>query len=231
MISKPILFSGPMVRAILEGRKTQTRRAVKGKALEWLSHFEPGFLAHPENDSLCPHPVGSEMWVRESYFQRGHWEPVSGVKERTRAGRQRWAFVPADDVIVFEAPAEYRKGRHSKDPSTIAWHKRLARFMPRTACRLRLTVTDVRVQRLQDISEEDAKAEGLKCLSKDGGQVWKWGIPDADGEPGNDDHGWHWHEWSTSPAEAYRTLWESINGPGSWDANPWVWAYTFERVS
>ena len=212
MKSKPMLFSAPMVRALLEGRKTQTRRIGPAR---WAI-------------ASAPFSNGDEIWVRESYYQRGHWEQISGLKARSRTGRQRWKFVPADDVVVFDAPDVFRKGRHAKDPAAIAWHKRLGRFMPRWASRITLKVIDVRVQRLQDISEEDAKAEGLKCLSKDGGQVWKWGIPDADGEPGNDNHGWHWHRWSTSPVEAYRSLWESINGPGSWDANPFVWAYTFE---
>lgn len=180
MKSKPMLFSAPMVRALLEGRKTQTRRIMK----------------------LQPISNGDEIWVRESYYQRGHWEQISGLKARSRTGRQRWKFVPADDVVVFDAPDVFRKGRHAKDPAAIAWHKRLGRFMPRWASRITLKVIDVRVQRLQDISEEDARAEGV--------------IP-GERSPSLLPH-----------QRAYRTLWNEINGPGSWDANPFVWAYTFE---
>ena len=211
--SKPILMSGAMVRAIIEGYKTQTRRVVKGPALAWLSaEFTPAYVADPDN-GMAPHPVGSEMWVREGYYQRGHWEEVTGLKARSRTGRQRWKFVPADNIVIFDAPEAFRKGRHSKDPETVVWHKRLGRFMPRAASRLTLTVTDVRVERLQDISEEDAKAEGASF---------------HDGRPIGH-HGWR-HDLKDVFSDArssYAHLWESINGPGSWDANPWVWAYSF----
>jgi hypothetical protein len=99
-------------------------------------------------------------------------------------------------------------------------------FMPRKASRTTLEVTDVRVQRLQDISEDDAIAEGLVSISKDG-KLFKWGIPDKDGDPGNDDDGWHWRDWQTNPRNAYGHLWNTIHGPGAWEANPWVVAYTF----
>ncbi len=234
--AKPILFSGPMVRAILEGRKTQTRRIIKkavgpslsvdleGAAakLSWLYGDGPGYDVHERTLSIpCPHPVGSEMWVRETWGLQ-----AIGDETDWHAGSVRFETAEMLSAWVVSYRADFGTNQES-----CFW--RTSVLMPRWAYRLTLTVTDVRVERLQDISEEDAKAEGLKCLSKDGGQTWKFGIPDADGEPGNDDHGWHWHRWSTSPVEAYRSLWESINGPGSWDANPYVWAYTFEilRVS
>lgn len=101
--------------------------------------------------------------------------------------------------------------------------------MPRWASRITLEIVAVRVERLNEISEPDAKAEGLKALSKDGTLV-KYGIPDRDGLPGNDDYGWHWKEWERDPRQSFRRLWESLNGPGSWDANPWVWVIEFRRV-
>lgn len=104
-------------------------------------------------------------------------------------------------------------------------------FMPRWASRVALEVADVRAEQLQEISEEDAKAEGLSCLSKDGGRTWKHGIPDRDGLPGSDDDGWEWTRWEVDPRRAYRTLWESIHGPDSWNANPWVWVLKLERVT
>jgi hypothetical protein len=105
--------------------------------------------------------------------------------------------------------------------------------MPRTACRLRLKITGIRVERLQDITEEDAKAEGLSCLTKDGGITYKYGIPDSDGLPGNDDFGWHWHDWNIDPRKSFQKLWDSINkdrGYG-WDTNPWLWVISFEKVT
>jgi hypothetical protein len=162
---------------------------------------------------LRPYAKDDRLWVRESYFQRGHWQPVEGVK--TKGGRQKWAFVPADGQISFDAPAEYRKGRHTADPETVAWHKRLGRFMPRCASRLTLTVTDVRVERLQNISEADARAEGLQ-YQMDWLPQWR----------GADQLPWR----SEFPRDAFRDLWDSINGNrkgASWTDNPWVVAISF----
>lgn len=103
-------------------------------------------------------------------------------------------------------------------------------FMPRWASRITLEVVGVRVERLQDITNEDAKAEGLKSITKDNITI-KWGIPDADGYPGTDDIGWPWSDWNVNPIAAYKRLWESINGPGSWDSNPWVWVIEFKKIN
>lgn len=241
-----------MVRAILEDRKTQTRRTVNPQPspVEYYLHGEisdsrnglPSFRDEAGKGWAscgpfrCPYIAEgmyagekgilgnsltddqserhSRLWVREAFYQFGHWEPVTGKKERTRTGRQRWKFVPDSQEIVFTPPhADFRKGRHSKDPETKAWHKRLGRFMPRKASRITLEVTAVRVERLQDISEEDALAEGLT--------EWQgmWGWPEDTQA-----------RWSRDPVAAYRCLWESINGSGSWDANPWVWVVEFRRV-
>ena len=101
--------------------------------------------------------------------------------------------------------------------------------MPRWASRITLEITGIRVERLLEISEEDAKAEGLSAITKDGTLI-KYGIADRDGLPGNDDHGWHWQEFERDPRNAYHKLWEQINGAGSAVANPWVWVIEFKRV-
>ena len=104
--------------------------------------------------------------------------------------------------------------------------------MPRWASRITLEIAGVRIERLQDISEEDAKAEGLSTVTKDG-RLYKWGIPDRDGLPGTDDDGWPWTQWDTDPRQAFRRLWDSIYGSDPakcWDANPWVWVNCFRRV-
>lgn len=206
-----------MVRALLDGRKTQTRRALPN----------PEYYGCPTGD--CPHnrqeecnramventaadlryAVGDRLYVREEYYQRGHWAPVEGAQ--TKGGRQKWAFVPADPAISFEAPDNFRKGRHNADPATVAWHKRLGRFMPRKASRLTLIVTDVRVERLQDCSEADAMAEGIEQYGR------FFGLPDTD-----------WDAAELSAAGAYHRLWNSINGPGAWEANPWVVVISFD---
>jgi len=216
MTDRPIPFTAPMVRALLAGRKTQTRRLLPN----------PAYYGCPTGD--CPHArqeecneamrdntapdlrfaVGDRLYVREEYYQSGSWRAVLG--EKTKGGKQKWAFVPADDFIRFDAPVHFRKGRHSADPATVAWHKRLGRFMPRVASRMTLLVTDVRVEQLNDCSEADAIAEGIEQHGR------FFGLPDAD-----------WDDAELSAVAAYHRLWNSINGAGAWEANPWVVAVTF----
>lgn len=240
--TRPIPFSEPMVRAILDGRKTQTRRTLKrqtpdGGTLQgpvelkpgsWGWHYHDTEREEPskyfpggviENARLkCPYgAVGERLWAREAYYQIGHWEPVTGVK--TKTGKMKWKFVADSDEIRFEAPAEFRKGRHNKDPETSIWHKRLARFMPRWASRLTLEITDIRVERLQGISREDAIAEGIEhCTTEEG---HRFAFKDYI------DEGYYYSD----PIPSFRSLWKSINGPDSWDLNPWVWVLAFEVVS
>lgn len=208
MISKPILFSGPMVRGILEGRKTQTRRVVKGKALEWLAEFTPEFVAHPDN-AMCPHPAGSEMWVRETWALASidGYRALVARSERMPSGKTLDETDGGLDEVWLN---DENKDKAEKLISLDRWRPSI--FMPRWASRITLTVTDVRVQRLQDISRDDAAAEGLSWVMP------TYGIPGAAGS------------WNADPRISYRWLWESINGSGSWAANPWIWAYTFERV-
>ncbi|MDE9533111.1 hypothetical protein KKJ27_25005, partial [Xenorhabdus bovienii] len=84
--------------------------------------------------------------------------------------------------------------------------------------------------RLQNISAEDAKAEGLAEISKDG-KLFKFGLPDMDGLPGGCDIGWQWSEWERSPVMAYKKLWASIYGEENWNNNPWVWVIEFRRIN
>jgi hypothetical protein len=219
MKAKPILFSEPMVRAILEGRKTQTRRIMKPQpSAEWnafdyddvhrIVDDEPQLekvigwgVSNEDGDEAYVSPYGQPgdlLWVREEYYQFGHWEPVLGAK--TKTGRQKRKFVVDTNGFLFEAPSECRKGIHHKDPATPAWHKRRARFMPRRASRITIEITNVRVERLQNISEEDARSEG---------------IPNR--------------EYCRFPVDSYRELWGNINGVGSWEANPWVWVIEFKH--
>lgn len=222
-LAHPIPFSAPMSSAILAGRKTQTRRAlkpprwsrrvlhkgasspslgvIKDERLEqYFVNWGKSSGWYPKRDLLAEpaYAVGDRLWVREPYYQFGHWIPQG----RTKTGRVKWAF-KIGSAPTFAVPPLFRKARRTGDEHTSAWHARLGRFMPRIYSRLTLTVTDVRVMHLQDISEEDAEAEGAEPIL----------VPPDGG--------------SAPHVEGFRAIWEAINGAGAWDANPWVAAYTF----
>ena len=201
MKERPILFSGAMVRAILDGRKTQTRRIIK------------------------PHP----HWINENNSVAHIGKKVGNVEYLCKYGQ------PGDRIFVREtfgtcdsyAPHIFYRADGEAPNKNFKWKPSI--HMPRWASRITLEITGVRVERLQDISEDDALSEGLASVSKYG-SLFKHGIPDFDGLPGNDNVGWPWVEWDSNPISAYKKLWESINGKGSWEENPWVWVITFRRV-
>lgn len=209
MKERPILFSAPMVRAILEGRKTQTRRVVKGFALEWLTMqngFNAKFVALPENH-LCPYGApGDRLWVRETFRFTDvlDQDSPSRVGERCVDAGYRTPWAP----LQFEADVRRMNWEHIGTPPhdgpPMPGKLRPAIHMPRWASRIMLDVTAVLVERLQDISIADCISEGI-----------------ARGGPENPDG---------IEREEYRALWEQINGPDSWDVNPWVWVVDFKRV-
>jgi hypothetical protein len=202
MSDKPILFSGPMVRALLNGSKTQTRRVIEPTD----KPMAPGqilLMTGPRFGGTAyrfapRYRVGDRLYVRE------HWRTfisLDGV-----APRELWApgcgkgagilYIADNRGMSLTAAGERFSGDREGDISAFGKHRQ-AMHMPRWASRLTLTVTDVRVERLQDCSEADAFAEGVSAS-----EYW--------------------------PATmAYRDLWDSINGLGAWDENPWVAAYTF----
>jgi hypothetical protein len=185
MKERPILMSAAMVRAILDGRKTQTRRVLKG--LEMRSG-----MPEPEFASLlrcCPYGVpGERLWVREAW--QSH---IGSVGESL--------------IYAYRATDDHRLG---------PWRPSI--HMPRVASRITLEVAGVRVERLQDISEADARAEGTAELPGQHGEPAAWWTADVGAGPRL--HG-------RTARDAYRFLWEQINGPGSWDANLWVWVIEF----
>ncbi|WP_416355525.1 hypothetical protein ACLNGM_14900 [Aureimonas phyllosphaerae] len=200
MADRPILFSAPMVQALLAGHKTQTRRALAhetcrpGPALN-----EYGDWIYIEGDGggrvAVRFAVSDRLWVREA-FSGPHW--CHGLPPRD------WPF---DCPLWYWADDNPDEGDWTPPKPGI--------HMPRWASRLTLTVSDVRVERLQDISEADARAEGIVdggCLSC--GQPEPCGCADA----------------SPDAVEAYAHLWDSINGKGAWVENPWVVAVTFSVV-
>lgn len=203
---RPILFSDPMVRAILAGTKTQTRRVVKGEALTWLSPhvgFTPEFVASKEN-GLCPYgQPGDRLYVKERHaFLDVTKSALSQFPlEGGGFGPDVWNLcVEYSDGTENDAiSVEGAKPKQTRERGETRWRPSI--HMPRWASRITLEITGIRVERLWEISLADVQAEGCPFRPK------------------------------TSEAEGwYRQLWEQINGPGSWDANPWVWVVEFRRV-
>jgi hypothetical protein len=186
--SRPIIFSGPMVRAILADNKTQTRRVVKhSRDMEFDPqdpHYGPYWLSYAAGDAMgedakvrCPYgQPGDRLWVRETFMPMPHLNAK--------------AFYRATDRLVG--------GK---------WKPSI--FMPRELSRITLEVLAVRVERLQSITEEDAWEEGIDKIAAE--NDWLDGNPDQG-------------------RQNFKLLWESINGVGSWDLNPWVWVVEFRRV-
>lgn len=223
MAEHPILFKPEMVRAILEGRKTQTRRVlrhivgIKGPVTEFGPSTTAGYdwhfrdrerrwhdLRHAECVQRLPARVGDRLWVRET------WKPIPDAKPGGY-------FIPGSRF--YGRSAYYRADQDCPIWANGPWKS--PRHMPRAASRLTLLVTDVRVQRLQDISEDDAIAEGVEDVTREvaprdlSSRFWK---RYRDGG---------WNGYVDNPVGSYASLWTEINGPGAWDANPWVAAYTF----
>jgi hypothetical protein len=215
----PLLMSGPMVRAYFAGLKTQTRRIVKPAHITWVETPTQHLIAGDWHKRPMPYgKPGDKIWFRETWAVG---KCADGFKPRELSP----AFWKREqDSIWFAA------GGAPSNPISPRGKWRPSMFMPRWACRILPKLIGVRAERVQDISKEDAIAEGLTSLSKDDGRTFKWGIPDRDGWPGNDDDGWHWHEWEADPRKAYAKLWDHINGKRApWASNPWVWVLEFER--
>ncbi|HHS9697052.1 TPA: hypothetical protein ACTW7C_001715 [Klebsiella pneumoniae] len=247
MKERGMIFNGEMVRAILDGRKTQTRRIIKPQPEATLSGSLSGkWLSRPLNGLLLPKiediaihcpfgVVGDRIWVRET------WSDVNldgAPAVAYRADDEVYDLMENKSLLDEDGAFNYQDTRVSKY-QFAAWHSDLISgiegnwrpsiHMPRWASRIMLEITDVRVERLNSINEHDAIAEGLAEISKDW-RTYKYGVPDRDGYPGTDDCGWPWHEWECYPISAYSKLWESIYGADSWQANPWVWVIEFKRA-
>jgi hypothetical protein len=222
---RPILFSAPMIQAILAGRKTQTRRIVKpvGKDEGFVLADLLGDSWWPfrsyDGESFddgsgcevaieCPYgKIGDRLYVKEAWKTRAMFDNMKPVDIGKRVGKD--VLYLADNVFtdISGCRDEFVAGRY-----------RHARFMPRWASRITLEIENVRVQRVQEISEEDARAEGIESVV-DGtvGRTWKL---HGDLERLN--------QWTKDPRWAFQCLWNSING--NWDENPWCWAIGFREV-
>ena len=213
---RPILFSTEMVRAILDGRKTMTRRIIKPQPIidndsgfvysgnhrvcikndmfhrQWAEAFE----------RFCPYgEVGDILWVRET------WKPKY-LKRCLYEFQLKYT-----DVCpwFYAADGDCEKGYGSWKPSI---------HMPKEAARLFLRITDIRVERLQNISEEDAISEGIKKVSNH--NQWYNYLHPKNAVPAQ--------MWVRGAVNSFETLWASINGFESWQSNPWVWVVSFEQI-
>ncbi len=222
MKERPIIFNADMVRAVLDGRKTQTRRIMRVQP----ESNQFGLLRI--TDSTKHRDIGKYHWA-ESNATGNHVRsklftcPFGAVGDRLWV-RETWARYNIDQ---YSHDMAYRATIPDDWPKEGRWRPSI--HMPRWASRITLEITGVRVERLKSISEAGAKAEGLAEITKDG-SLFKFGIPDRDGYPGTDDNGWPWTEWERNPVDAYCKLWQSIYGDDSWQANPWVWVIEFKRV-
>lgn len=239
----PILFSESMVQAILDGRKTQTRRVLKGIALDWLdSGFTPEFVAHPEN-GLCRYGyAGDQLWVRETFYAYGRWE--YRTTQKNGQDHDGWRFLDFTSIssrqyqYADSPPKVVQSGRGGN-----GWYKRPSLFMPREASRITLEVTANRIEQLQDISEADAIAEGIEPMFSDAEILSQPELAQTRGDWKN--YLWHGHRgliaksvdaWEHQfssyhfASGSYSSLWEMINGPGSWNQNPYVTVTSFRRI-
>lgn len=209
MTERPILFSAPMVLALLAGTKTQTRRIVK----------DPASPARGKrwSDCLCREiDTADQPCVRCS--------AIAGRNPYGKPGDQLWVKESIRRVGPAVGPEEYCASEFIADGAFTladAWpwkNKALPSIhMPRGLARLELEVTGVRVEQLQAISEKDAIAEGVERHTSL--ELFGWF------------NNYKRSDWACPSAiESYSTLWESINGAGSWSTNPWVWVITFKRI-
>lgn len=192
MKERPILFSGPMVRAILEGRKTQTRRVVKPQP-DYVCQLEkmPFTGQHWDKRIKCHYgQPGDRLWVRET------WAKPFDVPDAKLQGRLTYRSDFRESPVLGTVRSDGAMADRVKWKPSI--------HMPRWASRITLEITGVRVERLQDISEQDAIAEGVQhSLHLQGGRFAR---------------------------ENFAHLWWTINGDDSWEQNPWVWVVEFKRV-
>lgn len=219
MKEHPILFSAEMVKAILEGRKTETRRIIKPQPDDSGLHNHTKFPMSlqsklegwwgtvdetgEDKQFRCPYgEVGDHLWVRET------WAKVLGEE---------------DLMFVYKATnsEELNTGDEDDDGNIFRWKPSI--FMPRKASRILLLITDIRVERLRLIEKEDDDksyyAEGLRWINNGCCEdCYQWTVSGKE------------KDWFDYPEDCYEHLWDSINGRGSYKTNPWVWVVTFKRI-
>lgn len=249
-----IIISVGLIPATLEDRKTQTRRLSRlnvinkepiGWNLEWFNprtgyasfcrgDIVDGVIEITDQSILCPYgQVGDRLYVKETHYRYGRW-----IKNGfTKTGKQKWTFKGAPELITLSTIRGKESLRYINNPPDNvkpnsyrkeAWYKRASIFMPRWASRITLEITGVRVERLQEITDEDAVAEGVRLAY--------WQRPQVDflnaylGKEAVrvDDYS----KPLLSAKEEFHNLWDSLNAKRgySWETNPWVWVIEFKRL-
>jgi hypothetical protein len=227
MTDRPILFSAEMVRAILDGKKTQTRRAMKVQPwpeatvevgpyhphrIDRNGESQPGpavFGAIWDHQDIvnggdaglrCPYGApGDTLWVRETWCK--------GADDGRQVPLRMATLYRADGEHVTLSDGDGFTQTNRDGSEKLPWRPSI--HMPRWASRITLRITDIRVERLHDITEDDARAEGCPYPTE-----WAGRFVDRD----------------ETAKTWFKSLWNKINGPGAWEANPWVWVVAFERV-
>jgi hypothetical protein len=208
----PILFSTEMVKAILSGSKTQTRRKLKKQPdLTKHSHISRGVVLDGKNRETFMFCTGSSNVVENIFCPYGQPGDVLWVRETWNKADN----FPTDDNIFLYKETHVSKKR----VSAIVWKWKPSIFMPKEACRIFLKVKSVRVERLNDISHEDSIAEGIEIIHNAEPTVNVFQRYDLKEKLG-----------TTNPIYSYQTLWQKINGKDSWKENPFVWVIDFERT-
>ncbi|WP_122559744.1 hypothetical protein [Pseudomonas viridiflava] len=233
---RPILFSAPMVRAILSGQKTVTRRALNAQALKNIGYGVQLGECHelPSKGTLHPNSIvyytdfcpygqpGERLWVRETWSDV-NLQGAPGIAYRAdgdvRDLMEDAGFLDDDGAFNYDDPRSkpYQFACWSEDllgGKEGRWRPSI--HIPRWASRILLEITAVRVERLQDISEDQARAEGVR-LYTDHAELGEW-----------------WHvdgieTYSADPRKSFELLWTSVRG--DWNSNPWVWVVQFKRVT
>lgn len=232
---KGILFSAPMVLAILEGRKTQTRRIVTPQPTKPTENYKPDLYRGKKPNEWAFWMPDNRMSEPRTWFPQYQPGETIAVREAFKTFDCYDHMTPKDIADIYDArkepdylgtaPLLYLADQKMNARGSLVmggtknvykWGRyRHARFMPAALARLHITIAAVRIERLHDITEEDARAEGVTLLPS---------------------------ERLTEPVEihgrtfgphfiAFSRIWNSINGPDSWAANPWIWAYTFRKIT
>ncbi|MEH5085172.1 morphogenetic protein [Klebsiella variicola] len=226
MREKGLIFNSEMVRAILDGRKTQTRRPVKfpvhdkNLGCDLAGNELAGELSAGNYLNSAFGKPGDRIWVRETF--QG---PLFDYEQMDAYLEDSYRF-ETPEFCQYAADGGHRPEYQDADDNLRhGWRPSI--HMPRWASRILLEITDVRVERLNTISPEDAESEGLECTNFTG-------FGDEPGLPSYPEPDVYFDplkkQWKEYPPEAFAGLWESIYGEGSWQANPWVWVIEFKRV-
>lgn len=235
----PILMTNELVVLALRDAKTQTRRFPKRQPEKHWRQVCPGSFefytgADLSDEVAVPARVehrygkpGDVLWVKENHWRFGKWVKTGKFTEGKvvrglyRKPRPRWRFVPhkSGHGVVYRDDLPPPRDSRATRRTQLAWHHRPSLFMPRWACRLELEVLDTKLEPLQDISEADAKAEGIQRFTykESCGEKFMWGLKLEQPEHG------------ATAKIGFEILWEKVNGAASWKENPWVVAVRFRR--